>query len=269
MEWINRKKHRIDTSKFEGQGTAASYDVPPENKDHDSQMNKDMHEAGLYSRKKAMGNEDCFGLRECAQYGLKGFMAYMGHAEAMFRHDSSIYGEEERDDVYKKIWKMHSQLMDYNQELMSWVGLNMEIGATNIQVLELLDRSHNTLFGLSLLLFFPSPPSLLRFLSLLIGTPEPTAVSRTPVPGKSILASGHDILDMKLILDATKDKGINVYTHGELLPAHSYPKLKEYDHFIGHFGTAWQNQVMCPAPPPMQNKHSAHSRGNSVSSREV
>ena len=74
------------------------------------------------------------------------------------------------------------------------------------------------------------------------GTPAPTKVRITPVAGKAILVSGHDLRDLAAILEATKDKGINVYTHGEMLPAHSYPKLHAYPHLAGNYGGAWQNQ---------------------------
>jgi hydroxylamine reductase len=74
------------------------------------------------------------------------------------------------------------------------------------------------------------------------GTPAPTAVRITPVAGKAVLVSGHDLRDLEAVLEATKDMGINVYTHGELLPAHSYPKLAAYKHLAGNYGGAWQNQ---------------------------
>jgi hydroxylamine reductase len=74
------------------------------------------------------------------------------------------------------------------------------------------------------------------------GAPTPTPVRITPVEGKAILVSGHDLRDLHAILEATKDTGINVYTHGEMLPAHGYPKLHAYSHLAGNYGTAWQNQ---------------------------
>ena len=74
------------------------------------------------------------------------------------------------------------------------------------------------------------------------GHPEPTKVRVTPVKGKCIAVSGHDLKDLEQLLKQTQGKGINVYTHGEMLPCNAYPELKKYDHFYGHYGTAWQNQ---------------------------
>ena len=75
-----------------------------------------------------------------------------------------------------------------------------------------------------------------------LGTPSPTEVSLTIEKGPFIVISGHDLYDLKLLLEQTAGKGVNVYTHGEMLPAHAYPELKKYPHLKGNFGTAWQNQ---------------------------
>ena len=74
------------------------------------------------------------------------------------------------------------------------------------------------------------------------GTPEPTAVTLAVEKGPFIVVTGHDLKDLQLLLEQTEGKGINVYTHGEMLPAHAYPFLKKFSHLKGHFGTAWQNQ---------------------------
>ena len=96
----------------------------------------------------------------------------------------------------------------------------LEVGEVNLKCMELLDRANTETFG----------------------NPEPTKVPLTVEKGPFIIITGHDLYDLKLLLEQTKDKGINVYTHGEMLPAHAYPLLKQYPHLKGNFGTAWQNQ---------------------------
>ena len=181
--------------------------------------------ASLYATRSNIGDVNCFGLRECASYGLKGMMAYFNHAEYMQKSaGNTIYSEQERDEIFDTCYSIMNSLCSTSKDLNYWLDINMKIGATNIKVLELLDKSHNTLYG----------------------SPEPTRVTSTPSEGKCILLSGHDILDVKRVLDTIKRLGLDefvlVYTHGELLPAHSYPELKKFDNFAGHFGQAWQNQ---------------------------
>ena len=96
----------------------------------------------------------------------------------------------------------------------------LEVGKINLKCMELLDRANTETFG----------------------TPVPTKVTKEVEKGPFIIITGHDLYDLKLLLEQTKDKGINVYTHGEMLPAHAYPLLKQYPHLKGNFGTAWQNQ---------------------------
>jgi len=192
--------------------------------DDENSLNEDaLRLASLYASKKRIGDANCFGLRECALYGLKGMMAYFGHAELMSGTTGhQIYSQEARDEIYKVCFGVLDGLMSTSQDLNYWLGVNMEVGATNVKVLSLLDQAHTTLFGI----------------------PEPTSVSSVPVEGPAILLSGHDVLDVKRVLDVAQKKNlnVNVYTHGELLPAHSYPELKKFKNFVGHFGTAWQNQ---------------------------
>ena len=96
----------------------------------------------------------------------------------------------------------------------------LEVGEVNLRCMELLDKANTTTYG----------------------TPVPTRVPLTIEKGPFIVITGHDLKDLQLLLEQTKDKGINIYTHGEMLPAHAYPKLKKYSHLKGNFGTAWQNQ---------------------------
>ena len=96
----------------------------------------------------------------------------------------------------------------------------LEVGEVNLRCMELLDQANTTTYG----------------------TPVPTTVPLTIEKGPFIIITGHDLKDLQLLLEQTKDKGINIYTHGEMLPAHAYPEFKKYSHLKGNFGTAWQNQ---------------------------
>ncbi|WP_447826675.1 hydroxylamine reductase [Aeromonas hydrophila] len=156
-------------------------------------------------------NEDIMGLRLLCLYGLKGAAAYMEHARVLDQQDAGVAAEFHR--------------------IMSWLGTDpsdldplfkcaMDIGLLNFKIMEMLDLGETTAFG----------------------HPEPTQVRVTPVPGKCILVSGHDMVDLKLILEQTKGTGIKVYTHGEMLPALAYPFFKQYPHLVGNYGSAWQNQ---------------------------
>ena len=163
------------------------------------------------NRGKSEVNEDIMGLRLLCLYGLKGAAAYMEHARVLDQQDSAVAAEFHR--------------------IMSWLGTDpsdldplfkcaMDIGLLNFKIMEMLDLGETTAFG----------------------HPEPTLVRVTPVPGKCILVSGHDMVDLKLILEQTMGTGINVYTHGEMLPALAYPFFKQYPHLVGNYGSAWQNQ---------------------------
>jgi hydroxylamine reductase len=111
--------------------------------------------------------------------------------------------------------------LNKNLTLDDWVKLTLRTGEANLWAIELLDKGNTDTFG----------------------HPVPTQVSLGVKKGKAILVSGHDLLDLEAILKQSAGKGINVYTHGEMLPTHAYPGLKKYPHFYGHFGTAWQNQI--------------------------
>jgi len=155
--------------------------------------------------------EDVVGLRSLVLYGLKGVCAYAHHARVL---------GEERDAIYAAVEHALDLLASEPKELGPLLDEALALGNANFLAMEALDAANTGNFG----------------------TPEPTSVRVTPVKGKAILVSGHDMKDLHAILEATKDKGINVYTHGELLPAHSYPKLKSYPHLAGNYGGAWQDQ---------------------------
>ncbi|MGE6166855.1 hydroxylamine reductase [Aeromonas rivipollensis] len=163
------------------------------------------------NRGKSEVNEDIMGLRLLCLYGLKGAAAYMEHARVLDQQDSAVAAEFHR---------IMSWLSTDPSDLDPLFKCAMEIGLLNFRIMEMLDLGETTAFG----------------------HPEPTQARVTPVPGKCILVSGHDMMDLKLILEQTAGTGINVYTHGEMLPALAYPFFKQYPHLVGNYGSAWQNQ---------------------------
>jgi hydroxylamine reductase len=174
--------------------------------------------AGLTAQGEAVGlpvsktaSEDIRSLQEVTLYGMKGVAAYADHA--------AILGQED-DAVYAFLHATLAKMVDDSLGLDAWVGLALECGRINIRAMELLDAGNTGTFG----------------------HPVPTEVKLGHRAGKAILISGHDLKDLDTLLRQTQGKGISVYTHGEMLPAHGYPGLKKYPHLAGHFGTAWQNQ---------------------------
>lgn len=166
---------------------------------------------GLQARQAKLGN-DRVALEELVTYGLKGVAAYAAEAEDQILATSTVA------DMHDAMAKLNNPDTT-NDEL---VGLSLKVGEVNVGVLAALDANHNEKFG----------------------APEPTAVSTAAKKGPAILVSGHHMTDLKAILEQTKDKGVNVYTHGELMPANTYPELKKYDHLVGNYGGAWQLQKM-------------------------
>ncbi|WP_421230429.1 hydroxylamine reductase [Aeromonas jandaei] len=156
-------------------------------------------------------NEDIMGLRLLCLYGLKGAAAYMEHARVL---------DQQSDEVAAEFHRIMSWLSADPSEMGRLFNCAMEIGQLNFKIMEMLDLGETRAFG----------------------HPEPTQVRVTPIPGKCILVSGHDMMDLKLILEQTKGAGIHVYTHGEMLPALAYPFFKQYPHLVGNYGSAWQNQ---------------------------
>lgn len=156
-------------------------------------------------------DEDVRSLQETTLYGIRGAAAYADHA--------AILGQED-EEVYASLQEKLSQLTDKTLGLQDWVGLALDTGKTNLRAMELLDAGNTGRFGHQ----------------------EPTQVALGHKAGKAILVTGHDLKDLEDLLKQTEGKGINIYTHGEMLPCHAYPKLKKYTHLVGHFGTAWQNQ---------------------------
>ena len=155
--------------------------------------------------------EDLHGVRMLCLYGLKGAAAYMEHAHVLGQFDNEVY----RQFHHYMAW-LGTQPSNLDELLTNAMG----IGNMNFQVMALLDKGETAAFG----------------------NPVPATVNVKPVAGKCILISGHDLKDLKALLEQTEGTGINVYTHGEMLPAHGYPELKKYSHLVGNYGSGWQNQ---------------------------
>ncbi len=159
----------------------------------------------------AVVNPDVQSLQDIVLFGLKGVAAYADHARILGRTD---------DAVYAFMSEALAAMTGTDLGLNEWVGLALKCGEVNIKTMELLDAGNTGTYG----------------------HPVPVKVPLGARKGKALLVSGHDLKDLDAILKQTEDKGITVYTHGEMLPAHAYPGLKKYPHFYGHYGTAWQNQ---------------------------
>jgi hydroxylamine reductase len=154
---------------------------------------------------------DVTGLRQLILYGLKGTAAYADHAR--------ILGQES-PAVYAFFHESLDFLASDPSDVPALLGMALKVGDVNLTVMELLDKANTDAYG----------------------HPEPTQVRVTPVKGKCILVSGHDLKDLEELLKQTQGKGINIYTHGEMLPANAYPGLKKYAHLAGNYGGAWQDQ---------------------------
>ena len=156
-------------------------------------------------------DEDIRSLKSLILFGIRGMAAYAYHASVLGYTDETIskFFYKALFAVGMKDWGMDELLL-----------IVLEVGEVNLRCMELLDQANTTTYG----------------------TPVPTTVPLTIEKGPFIIITGHDLKDLQLLLEQTKDKGINIYTHGEMLPAHAYPELKKYSHLKGNFGTAWQNQ---------------------------
>ncbi|BDZ80294.1 hydroxylamine reductase [Claveliimonas bilis] len=166
------------------------------------------------------GDEDIRSLKSLILFGIRGVAAYAYHAAVLGYTD-----EEVNRFFYKALFAIG---MDWDtDELLPIV---LEVGEINLKCMALLDQANTETFGM----------------------PTPTEVPLTVEKGPFIVISGHDMHDLKLLIEQTEGKGINIYTHGEMLPAHAYPELKKFAHLKGNFGTAWQNQqkefASIPAP---------------------
>lgn len=168
-------------------------------------------EIGVLARREQFGT-DIAALLDLILFGLKGMAAYADHAQILGQEDKQVYA------FFLKAMDFLTRDAYTVDELVAMV---LRVGEMNITVMGLLDTANTCAYG----------------------HPVPTAVRITPVKGKAILVSGHDLKDLEILLEATKDTGINIYTHGEMLPAHGYPALKKYAHLVGNYGGAWQDQA--------------------------
>jgi hydroxylamine reductase len=155
---------------------------------------------------------DVQSLQETLLYGLKGMAAYAHHARRLGKVDEEVNAFIES--------ALFATMTNVNFDFDSLLEMVLECGRVNLRVMEMLDAGNTERFG----------------------APTPSTVYEGTKTGPGILVTGHDLLDLSDLLEQTTNAGVNVYTHGEMLPAHSYPKLRAHTHLAGHFGTAWQNQ---------------------------
>lgn len=166
-------------------------------------------------------DEDIRSLKSLILFGIRGVAAYAYHASVLGYTDKEV-----NDFFYKALLAIGMKEWGMDELL----PIVMQTGEINLKCMALLDKANTETYG----------------------NPKPTNVTLTVEKGPFIVISGHDLYDLKQLLEQTKDKGVNIYTHGEMLPAHAYPELKKYTHLKGNFGTAWQNQqkefANIPAP---------------------
>ncbi len=174
------------------------------------EMVEESRNVGILSRHERFGDDQA-DLMDLILFGLKGAAAYADHAAIL---------KVENEEVYARFHEHLDYLTRDSFATEELLQNALRVGELNLKAMELLDRANTTTYG----------------------EPVPTRVRVTPVRGKAICVSGHDLCDLAALLEQTKDRGINIYTHGEMLPAHGYPKLRAYQHLVGNFGSAWQNQ---------------------------
>lgn len=155
-------------------------------------------------------NEDIRSLKSLILFGLKGMAAYAHHARVLGYKDADV------DNFFYEALQGISKDLSADELL----NLVLKTGEINLKCMELLDKANTETYG----------------------TPAPRKVTTNIEKGPFIIVTGHDLRDLSILLEQTKDKGVNVYTHGEMLPCHAYPELNKYSHLKGNFGTAWQNQ---------------------------
>ena len=176
---------------------------------------KDFKSAALFQ-----GDKDVVSLRSMLLFGLRGMAAYAWHAQVLGKNDHEVTAW-----FYKGL-----RAIGEEHTIDDWLGLLMEFGKINLKCMAMLDEANTSNYG----------------------HPVPTKVSMKVEKGPFIVITGHDLADLQQLLEQTKGKGVNIYTHGEMLPAHGYPELKKYSQLKGNFGTAWQNQqkefANLPAP---------------------
>ncbi|HWQ72189.1 MAG TPA: hydroxylamine reductase [Desulfitobacteriaceae bacterium] len=156
------------------------------------------------------GDPDIISLRSTLLLGLRGMAAYAWHAYVLGKTDLEVTAW-----FYKGL-----RAVGADHSVDEWLNLLMEFGMVNLKCMAILDEANTSAYG----------------------HPQPTKVTMKVEKGPFIVITGHDLPDLKMLLEQTDGKGVNIYTHGEMLPAHGYPELKKHAHLKGNFGTAWQNQ---------------------------
>ena len=157
-------------------------------------------------------NEDIQSLQDTLMFGLKGIAAYAYHTRDLGAKDEQV-------DAFMHE-AMFSTLTNVDFDISRYLELVLKAGEMNLRVMEMLNNAHTERFG----------------------NPTPATVASGTKAGQGILVTGHDLLDLYELLKQTEGKGINIYTHGEMLPAHGYPELRKFKHLAGNYGSAWQNQ---------------------------
>ena len=185
-------------------------------------------------------DEDVRSLKSLILFGLRGMAAYAYHAMLLGERDAEV------NECFFECLRRISETDD----MQTLLPLVLRVGEVNLKCMEMLDRANTTAFG----------------------TPAPATVPLKVEKGPFIVVTGHDLYDLKLLLEQTEGKGVNVYTHGEMLPAHGYPELRKFKHLKGNFGTAWQNQRACAvyhklpyAGTPQLCRPRVHDRGCGLS----
>lgn len=155
-------------------------------------------------------HEDIRSLKSLILFGIRGMAAYAYHANVLG------YKEDEVNQFFcEALFKI-----GYEENAEALIATTLKVGEINLKCMAMLDKANTETYG----------------------TPAPTTVPLSVEKGPFIVVTGHDLKDLQCLLEQTENKGINIYTHGEMLPAHAYPELKKYSHLKGNFGTAWQNQ---------------------------
>ena len=175
--------------------------------DDEIQFKAEKDEVGVL----ASENEDIRSLRELIIYGVKGMAAYAEHADNL--------GYEDKD-IAKFIRKALAATLDNSLSVDDLVALTLETGEYGVKTMALLDKANTSTYG----------------------NPEISEVNIGVRKNPAILVSGHDLKDFEELLEQTKDSGVDIYTHGEMLPANYYPTFKKYDHFVGNYGSSWWAQ---------------------------
>jgi len=174
-------------------------------------MQTEAQVVGIAKKLEELG-PDINGLQELITYGIKGTAAYMDHALVLGKTDESVMAFFHE--------ALNFLTTEQARDVDALVAMALRAGEVNLTVMGLLDEANTSTYG----------------------HPEPTVVRVTPVKGKAILVSGHDLKDLEVLLQQTEGKGVHVYTHGEMLPCLAYPELKKYAHLVGNYGGAWQDQ---------------------------